>query len=317
MKKISALLFALLISTLGFGQFTLMDSLKVHYMFSGNAADSSGNGYDGTINGATLTTDRFAAANSAYDFNGTSGFIQIPDTPYIKPDFPFTLSLWFTIDSFSANPRVLYASDSQNGSYSGFWISYNPTGELGAGYGDAQGTGSGNRVSKLSDSPVIDTTGWYNLIVSYNSLNDIDIYIDCIEIQGTYSGTASAMVDLGFNGAVGKRMTVFNDFHIGKIDDIRLYHRTLDATIRDSLCNEGIVGIFNENQQRTISISPNPTNGKFTVSSRQGAIKKVEVFDLFGRKVLESKEPEIDMSNYPAGLYIWRVGEVRGKVVIE
>jgi hypothetical protein len=39
--------------------------------FNGNAKDSSGNGNNGTVNGAALTTDRFGIANNAYDFNGT------------------------------------------------------------------------------------------------------------------------------------------------------------------------------------------------------------------------------------------------------
>ena len=38
--------------------------------FSGNASDQSGNGNNGTANGATLTTDRDGTANSAFNFNG-------------------------------------------------------------------------------------------------------------------------------------------------------------------------------------------------------------------------------------------------------
>jgi hypothetical protein len=37
--------------------------------FNGNANDESGNGNNGTVNGATLTTDRFGNEGSAYDFN--------------------------------------------------------------------------------------------------------------------------------------------------------------------------------------------------------------------------------------------------------
>ena len=46
--------------------------------FTGNAVDSSGNGNDGTVNGATLSTDRFGAANSAYSFDGND-WISIND----------------------------------------------------------------------------------------------------------------------------------------------------------------------------------------------------------------------------------------------
>jgi Tol biopolymer transport system component len=41
------------------------DGLIAFYPFNGNANDESGNGNDGTVNGATLTTDRFGNENSA------------------------------------------------------------------------------------------------------------------------------------------------------------------------------------------------------------------------------------------------------------
>lgn len=37
--------------------------------FNGNANDESGNGNNGTVNGATLTQDRFGDANGAYSFS--------------------------------------------------------------------------------------------------------------------------------------------------------------------------------------------------------------------------------------------------------
>jgi hypothetical protein len=62
------------------------------YPFSGNANDLSGNNNNGTVNGATLTSDRFGNANSAYSFNGTSS-ISIPTAPIIvSKDFSF--SMW-------------------------------------------------------------------------------------------------------------------------------------------------------------------------------------------------------------------------------
>jgi len=46
--------------------------------FNGNANDESGNGNNGTVNGATLTTDRFGNANQAYGFDGND-WISIND----------------------------------------------------------------------------------------------------------------------------------------------------------------------------------------------------------------------------------------------
>lgn len=56
----------------------LTNGLTAYYPFNGNANDASGNGNNGTVNGATLTADRFGNANSAYRFNGAS-WVQLPD----------------------------------------------------------------------------------------------------------------------------------------------------------------------------------------------------------------------------------------------
>ena len=44
--------------------------------FNGNANDESGNGNNGTVNGATLTVDRNGAFNSAFSFDGLSNYIS-------------------------------------------------------------------------------------------------------------------------------------------------------------------------------------------------------------------------------------------------
>ena len=44
----------------------LKEGLVAYYPFNGNANDYSGNGHNGTVTGATLTTDRFGNPNSAY-----------------------------------------------------------------------------------------------------------------------------------------------------------------------------------------------------------------------------------------------------------
>jgi len=48
----------------------LSTGLVAYYPFNGNANDVSGHGNNGAVNGATLSTDRFGSANSAYALNG-------------------------------------------------------------------------------------------------------------------------------------------------------------------------------------------------------------------------------------------------------
>ena len=56
----------------------LSNGLVGYWPFNGNANDESGNGNDGTVNGATLTTDRFGNSNSAYEFT-VGNVINLPE----------------------------------------------------------------------------------------------------------------------------------------------------------------------------------------------------------------------------------------------
>jgi hypothetical protein len=55
----------------------LTSGLVAQYLFDGNANDSSGNGHNSTVNGATLAADRFGNPNSAYNFDGADDYIRI------------------------------------------------------------------------------------------------------------------------------------------------------------------------------------------------------------------------------------------------
>ena len=46
------------------------NGLVGYWPFNGNANDQNGNGINGTVNGAALTSDRDGNANSAYSFDG-------------------------------------------------------------------------------------------------------------------------------------------------------------------------------------------------------------------------------------------------------
>ena len=50
--------------------------LVAWYPFDGNASDMSGNGNHGTVNGATLGTDRHGVAGKAYSFDGVDDYIE-------------------------------------------------------------------------------------------------------------------------------------------------------------------------------------------------------------------------------------------------
>src|SRR5262249_44732944 len=81
-------------------------SLVAYYPFTGNAADSSGNGHDGAVHGAVLTSDRFGAPSRAYSFNGTTADVQVPNSPGLNFVNAITVNCWMNAGAFF--PREQY-----------------------------------------------------------------------------------------------------------------------------------------------------------------------------------------------------------------
>jgi hypothetical protein len=73
----------------------LSDGLMAYYPFNGNANDETGNGYNGTVYGATLNNDRVGNPDSAYSFDGAQDYIDMGTSL----DFPcassYSVSVWF------------------------------------------------------------------------------------------------------------------------------------------------------------------------------------------------------------------------------
>ena len=215
------------------------DSLILFYPFNGNANDLSGFEHDANVNGAISSPDRFLQSGAAYTFDGSNDRIILPNDDALKPAFPFSVSMWFVADEFAdIATNMLYSSDEYLNIYSGFYIGYNPYGSISAGYCDGLGYGPTHRKTKHSDELIV-TDEWYHLIVVFNEEDDIDIYLNCELAPGYYSGSASSLGDLGSNGVIGRNLGHSNDnYHKGKIDDIRLYSKALNENEILDLCGE-------------------------------------------------------------------------------
>jgi hypothetical protein len=73
-----------------------------YYPFNGNANDVSGNLFDGTVNGATLTLDRFGHDGKAFLFTGTNDIRVYGFTNYSFPS-NVTFSAWVSPSSFDGS----------------------------------------------------------------------------------------------------------------------------------------------------------------------------------------------------------------------
>ena len=79
------------------------DGLVGYWPFNGNANDDSLNGNNGTVNGASLTTDRFGNTNSAYNFDGLNSYIDCGNSSSISTPTNFTFSVWINPLSITNN----------------------------------------------------------------------------------------------------------------------------------------------------------------------------------------------------------------------
>lgn len=89
------------------------------FPFNGNANDGKGLN-NGTVNGASLTTDRFGNANSAYYFDGNLSYINASTTQLQNDNF--SVSLWFSPAAHINSLQYLFAIQNSNTTYSSLVI---------------------------------------------------------------------------------------------------------------------------------------------------------------------------------------------------
>lgn len=233
MKKTITILSLALITINGFSQIPswipnpgAAATLQAYYGFNGNTNDLTSNGLNLSNAGASLTTDRFNVANSAYSFDGAVNYMS-------KPGFPantvglFAISAWIKRSSTSVNGII-----AQKGEYTS--LSNTSSGALivgptemesrmyiGAAPYSAASTGAGNG------------TDWYHLVLDYDG-SGLYCFING-SLNGYLAGTTSpnnAVSDLTIGA--WKIDGVLSQYFSGKIDDIAIYNGPLTTCeIRD------------------------------------------------------------------------------------
>jgi hypothetical protein len=187
--------------------------------FNGNANDESGNGNDGVVNGATLTTDRFGVSDVAYRFiSANNNYVSINNNPV--QNGTATISGWFNPFTPIGGPIFHIGSDNStvtncNGYFFGFGNLANP-------YGtnlliDASCHGNYNTGWNAN------ANNWYHFILMRNQ-NNLTAYING-NVVGTY--TSSSINSPSNNIFFGSTFFSNSVFFNGKLDDIAIWNRAL------------------------------------------------------------------------------------------
>ena len=94
------------------------NGLVGYWPFNGNPNDESGNGNNGTVNGATLTTDRNGVANKAYSFDGND-WIQVADNNNLNtPKVSVSICIKSELNNFQQVVYKVGLNTAQNEQYS-------------------------------------------------------------------------------------------------------------------------------------------------------------------------------------------------------
>jgi len=216
--KTLILLFSVLFTTMSFAQvpsYVPASGLVGWWPFNGNANDESGNGNNGTVNGATLTSDRNGNVNSAYSFDGSS-WIDILLNGAATGNNKITLSAWVYRNSLPNSVEYVFC--------------YGATGNEGTAFGmgeyGSQGiftTFMGSQFDAISNIS-LSINSWHNITSIHQLDGIIEIYLDGNLIFTTNVQTPNIQNILG---RIGRSIYNGNDFWNGKLDDIGIWNRAL------------------------------------------------------------------------------------------
>lgn len=212
----------------------LTKGLMLYLPFSGNIADSSGNGNLAQAVGSVLTYDAHGYANNAFGSDGSgSEYILVTNNGSIQFDTAYSLSFDFMINAakFQTFMGFVNFSDGEGPTFSlGTTLPSLPYFDMGAiGGGDTVC----NQTSLNNPTRLVDTTSfipvptsWYNMVATYNK-GTLNIYENgqLIESKSVVSPLAAFCTESQF--VVGAWWQGDLESMNGKLDNIRLYNRVL------------------------------------------------------------------------------------------
>lgn len=314
MKKIFTLLMFLLVVQASQAQ-SVNDSLLLYLPLNGNADDASGNGNNGVIHNATPAVDRFNDSNSAYNFNGTDAYIEIPPSTSLSKIYTsseVTIAAWVNIRNWYNDWNVFAVFEQ-----------YDPVTDWGSvlleANWDAGGIlfESGYNMNYIGCDYVWNFNEWHHLAVTYSKLTDTaKFYVDgsllCAReyLEAFSPDTVNAYV-------IGRSLSGPDEYSDGIIDEVRIYNRalkesemlTLPADTSTSTHPTKIKGYT----LQPLSIFPNPATEKiYCKTDKPFHDALLTVSDMPGKELIRSaglsgNSLELDIQSLPAGMYMLHI----------
>jgi hypothetical protein len=198
--------------------------------------DGSANDIIGTNNGVLqggATASAAGEVGSAFSFDGTNGFVRIPDAPELRPT-NFTIEAWVqfaSLDSAGAgspagNQYIVFKQNPLSANFEGYALTKTRT-TNGDVFALAIASSSGQEAS-IQAVTLLTTGVWYH-VAAVRGSNTTQLFVNGrLEAQGTISFPQSYGAYPLYFGTSGE--SNWDRKLSGRLDEVSLYNRALSAT---------------------------------------------------------------------------------------
>ena len=191
---------------------------------TGNAVlDTSGNGINGTIQGA-VTPVADGKSHEALSFDGSTGYILTGSDPRPAMAGELTLAAWIKTTN-SGRVETILSKYNLSGSEDGYIFETTPAGYLALHLGGGNTPGNPDIVDGTN---LINDGLWHHVAVIIRTNEDVSFYVDggissVYYLTTFYGGIASGV---GIGGPALPKANLFT----GWMDEVRIYNRALSTT---------------------------------------------------------------------------------------
>lgn len=292
-----------LLAITSFAGAQVTSGLVANYSFNnGNANDDAG-GINGTVSGASLTSDRFGNPNKAYLFNGNA-FINCGNPSAVASlTTAYSISAWFKRSSFTTQYEVIAAKWDYTSASEHMFMATNNN------HLSWATPGPGN--SGSSDTSNLLANTWVHAVITWSTGGQVRTYINGVLSGSIQLSSYTMNITTPVNFMIGAQAATTRNFN-GSIDDVKIYNRVLSPSEVTQLYNEAnpvsTVGLANETfKPMNAQVFPNPSTGDLTIKANQP--QKLKLINLNGQLIEEMELKETNGYQYTlnglkAGVYM-------------
>ncbi|MGG1515612.1 LamG-like jellyroll fold domain-containing protein [Paenibacillus oryzisoli] len=181
------------------------------------AADSTGNGLNGTLTGGPVWTA--GHTNNALSFDGSDDYVDLGNPSKLRLTGAMSLSAWVYLDSFTSAGRII-SKQGPSGSR-GWSLNLETDGKA-----SFQIASSGTALQIVNTATAIPANQWVHLVGVYEPGTALRIYVNGVLSNANTTSIAASQYNSNLNVNIGRRPSSELYFE-GKIDEVRLYNKSL------------------------------------------------------------------------------------------